>query len=740
MQSSILLIKKKRQPKTRLFMLVLIVTLAMMVANQILVNIQAKQMQANNQHISDLGTYAQAISRQAADVLSGDSSALPVLGQTSDNFANTWELVKAGSGSFVNTGIGFKAALPGNGELVEGNFPGLDEVWSNLKSDTDLILNNQALLTEIQLQGQNLSSILPLVQREYVSVFENLQGGNQSLANQITAQRQGWLTERLAYNLERIFTGSASSALADSFQQDLENFMANHQALLDGSSSQGISRLAAGASRESLLNVSSLMAGIQDAANVIITAMTEMEVLATAEARIQLNAELITEQMGELALLLSAGRGIQLASPLTGYLLLLIMLLNFISYGRQVLRQSQEAEQVSTEKNSRNNEAVLKLLSEISSLGEGDLTVKATVGKDFTGAIADAINYAVEQLRDLVAAITSVTMEVTSSTEASRETVASLSQASKRQTESITSVHKSIREIGDGINQVNENAQKTLDVAKNSVKTAIGGARVVKDTIKGMGNIREQIQDTSKRIKRLGESSQEIGGFVSLINDIAEHTNTLSLNAAIQAATAGDAGKGFAVVADEVHALAERSADATRQIESLVKVIQGDITEAVKSMEETTVEVVSGTRLAQSAGEALDDIQKVSRELQELVDSINEASSNQSKAASEISSSMDVIQQMTANTTNGVEQTTEFMSNLGALTERLQSAVAGFSLEEKKTNKWSKFSADQSETPPQDKTQKQNPQPAVSNLKLQNRDDTTKEDELLISSAQAMSA
>jgi twitching motility protein PilJ len=320
--------------------------------------------------------------------------------------------------------------------------------------------------------------------------------------------------------------------------------------------------------------------------------------------------------------------------------------------------------------------------------------VKATVGEDFTGAIADSINYAVEQLRDLVSAITSVTHEVTASTEASMQTVESLSESSKRQTESINSVHASIREIGDGITKVNENAQKTLDVANNSVETAMGGAEVVKDTITGMDTIRDQIQDTAKRIKRLGESSQEIGGFVSLINDIAEHTNTLSLNAAIQAAMAGDAGKGFAVVADEVHELAERSADATRQIESLVKVIQGDIKEAVQSMEQTTSEVVSGTRLAQRAGAALDDIQRVSKELQELVDSINEASSNQTKAASEIKGSMDVIQAMTSNTTSGIEATSGFMNNLGALTERLQNAVSGFSLDAGKKNKWTNLKDD----------------------------------------------
>tara|TARA_R100001163_G_scaffold65638_1_gene63668 strand:- start:2711 stop:3451 length:741 start_codon:yes stop_codon:yes gene_type:complete len=212
-----------------------------------------------------------------------------------------------------------------------------------------------------------------------------------------------------------------------------------------------------------------------------------------------------------------------------------------------------------------------------------------------------------------------------------------------------------------------------------------------------MDTIRGQIQETSKNIKRLGESSQEIGGFVSLINDIADHTNTLSLNAAIQAAMAGDAGKGFAVVADEVHALAERSTDATRKIESLVKVIQRDINDAVSSMEQTTAEVVQGTQLAQGAGAALDDIEKVSKELAALVEEISLAAQNQSKNAAEITSSMETIEGITTETSKVTETTSEFIMNLGLLTERLQKAVAGFSLDKTVPQQPAATSTDNSE-------------------------------------------
>ncbi len=404
------------------------------------------------------------------------------------------------------------------------------------------------------------------------------------------------------------------------------------------------------------------------------------------------DSALLQTALSELGDFVATGGRSPIESPLIGYALLLVLLLTIGGYGQQVIRRSREAEQFTAEKNQRNNEAVSKLIGEISSLADGDLTVEATIDEEFTGSIADSINYAVGQLRGLVSAITDVTLQVTTSTDSSTQRVQALSEASRRQSESIDSVYVSIREIGKDINLVSDNAQKSLKVAGDSVITAAGGADVVKDTIKGMDGIRDQIQDTSRRIKRLGESSQAIGSFVSLINDIAAHTNTLSLNAAIQAASAGDAGKGFAVVADEVHALAERSGDATRQIENLVKVIQGDIKEVVQSMEQTTAEVVTGTGLARKAGAALDDIQRVSKQLAELVSSITDASRNQTKAASELKSSMEVIRQVTLKTSGGIEETREFILKLGGLTERLQLAVAGFSLSKK--DKWARMKKD----------------------------------------------
>ncbi len=681
MEQSSLLVKKRRQPKTRVFMAIFLFTLLMIVINQVFINISSRQIQSWNQQVTTLSMLSQQIGRDAQALAEADSTIFPELYDARLDFASTLAQITKGGSSVAD--------MYGNQEsgvetIITRHFPDFSDIWLNTEKDIDLVLSNQQLINEVNAQAAVILNVMPVVQREYAAVTERFNALNLPTVTIAAAQRQSWLAERIAFNLRRIIAGDASSGQPDQLLSDINLFADTHAAFQTGDRSLGINKVTDGQALDGLINVSVLFSSIADTADIIHSAIPEINVYTGALANIIGNSELLLARIKGIGEMLAEQGSHPLASPVVGYVLLFLLLLTILAYGRQVIRQSQEAEQISAEKNTRNNSAVVKLLSEISSLGEGDLTVRATVGKDFTGAIADSINYAVEQLRELVSAITSVTMEVTSSTEASMQTVESLSAATKRQTKSIYSVHESMREIGNGINQVNENAQKTLEVAKKSVHTAVGGAAVVKDTIKGMDNIRDQIQGTSKRIKRLGESSQEIGGFVSLINDIAEHTNTLSLNAAIQAASAGEAGKGFAVVADEVHALAERSSAATRQIESLVKVIQGDIKEAVQSMEDTTAEVVSGTRHAQSAGKALDDIQRVSKELQELVNSINEASSNQSKAASEITQSMAVIQQMTANTTSGMEATSKFMSSLGGLSARLEDAVSGFSLDRRK--------------------------------------------------------
>ncbi len=342
--------------------------------------------------------------------------------------------------------------------------------------------------------------------------------------------------------------------------------------------------------------------------------------------------------------------------------------------------RKQLAEQAS--QNERNQAAILQLLDEIADLAEGDLSIHASVTENFTGAIADSINFAIDQMRGLVSNINSLSVQVAGAANATETTAGNLSKAAENQAKEIGAATRAINEMAVSIDQVSSNAAESAAVAERAVDIANNGSHVVQATIQGMDTIRGQIQETSKRIKRLGESSQEIGDIVSLINDIADQTNILSLNAAIQASMAGDAGRGFAVVADEVQRLAERSSAATKQIAALVKTIQTDTNEAVISMEQTTSEVVGGAKRAQDAGVALEEIEGVSTSLAELIQNISNAARQQAVSAGHVSNTMTVIQEITAQTVNTTEQTAQSIGTLTTMANEMQSSVEGFKLPE----------------------------------------------------------
>ena len=331
-------------------------------------------------------------------------------------------------------------------------------------------------------------------------------------------------------------------------------------------------------------------------------------------------------------------------------------------------------------RNRHNQDAILRLLDEMGDLADGDLTVTATVTEDITGAIADSVNYTINELRNLVTQINTTTLQVASAAQETQATALHLTDASDHQAQQITEVSTAITEMAGSIEQVSQNASQSSDVATQSVNLAAQGNEAVKKSIHGMDTIREQIQETSKRIKRLGESSQQIGDIVELINDIAEQTNILSLNAAIQATMAGEAGRGFAVVADEVQRLAERSSHATKQIDALVKTIQSDTNEAITSMERSTTEVVSGAKLSQDAGTSLEQIEAVSHRLADLINNISAAAKQQAKAAVSTSDNMNIIQEITMQTSTGTNESAASIGRLLELTNELRTSVSGFKL------------------------------------------------------------
>ena len=349
-----------------------------------------------------------------------------------------------------------------------------------------------------------------------------------------------------------------------------------------------------------------------------------------------------------------------------------------IAEGQRVTAESQQ--QDAKRVNDANQAAILRLMNELQTVAEGDLTQEATVTEDITGAIADSVNYTVEELRSLVGNVQATATRVAQTTSAVESTSTELLAASTEQLREIRETGQSVLDMAQRINQVSGQAQESARVARSSLQAAESGLQAVQDAIGGMNSIRDQIQETSKRIKRLGESSQEIGEITELISDITEQTNVLALNAAIQAASAGEAGRGFSVVAEEVQRLAERSADATRQIAALVKAIQTDTQDAVAAMERSTQGVVEGAKLSDNAGTALSEIDRVSRRLAELIEQISSATSAEAESANEVAGNIQHIFAVTEQTGEGTRSTAVQVRELSAMAEELRQSVSRFKI------------------------------------------------------------
>ena len=361
-----------------------------------------------------------------------------------------------------------------------------------------------------------------------------------------------------------------------------------------------------------------------------------------------------------------------------------LAVLALLWFGLRRLRSTTERQRLDVEiqrkESERDQQAILRMLDELSSLAVGDLTVQATVTEDFTGAIADSINYAVDALRGLVTTINQSAIQLDGAARQTQALSQQLAKASGAQSKQIASATETAGTVAAATEEVSGNAERASDVARHSVDVAHKGGDAVRRTIDGMNTIRETIQDTSKRIKRLGESSQEIGNIVELINDIAEQTNILALNASIQASMAGEAGRGFAVVADEVQRLAERAANATKQIEVLVRTIQTDTNEAVVSMERSTTDVVGGALLAENAGAALEEIEQVSNQIASLVQNISASSRQQSGAVQNIARNMHVLKEISTQTADSTSATSVAIAKLAELSAGLRKSAAGFRL------------------------------------------------------------
>ncbi len=611
--------------------------------------------------LGDLRLLSQTISRQATEATaSGTPEAIKKLTESQKSFAENLETVKD----------------------IHASTDALREVdaqWKKVSENIDLIASQQKIINQLYDTNIAISESIPGIQAEYNLMVDQMARQNVPANQVVIAKNQVFIAERILRSIGSVLTGSDNSReSADDFSSDTETFASYLNAQLNGSADLGVERINDPEMRDSLTSIQSEYDDVlKSAAATVLKNSSQIVKVRQASSSIFEQSDALLSNLNKL----SGGTGLAIAIPALGLILALITFL-FCVFKLLVLRGESDKKRVSRlqDEYDRNQNAILRLLDEIADLADGGLRSYATVSEDFTGAIADSINFAIDQLRDLVSRITETSQEVAQYTASTQGITNQLAEASEHQAQEIAGASAAINEMAMSIDQVSSNAEETAVVAERSVQIAANGADVVNRSIEGMDIIREQIQETSKRIKRLGESSQEIGNIVALINDIADQTNILALNAAIQASMAGEAGRGFAVVADEVQRLAERSASATKQIETLVKTIQTDTNEAVISMEQTTSEVVRGANLSKDAGVALDEIQNVSGNLAKLIANISDAAKLQSASAGHIATTMNVVQEITSQTTTATFDTARSVSELANMAEALRESVTDFKL------------------------------------------------------------
>ena len=630
------------------------------------------QVAAASGTATEMQMLSQRLARGTALAVQGNAASFEAVKDSRDRFrADLDALAKGGT----TRGVSLDTA--GTAE-IQSLITDITGRWDRVEKNATAVVNNQQSLVSLSkgLESINQANtgLLELAQQASSQVAS---GG--SLREVDFTSQLAMLSQRIAKNANSLVSSEGiDPEVAFLLGKDSGTFRDVLNGLLKGSDSLRLAPIRNDEARATLTDLQKRFVQYEAGVNAILQNMQRLVVAKQAAAGINQESEPLladTTKLAEAYEGQSLGRLIALGAALLFALLALVML---ILLGLVIRDEARVRALESEQENKRNQEAILRLLNEMGNLADGDLTVQASVTEDVTGAIADSINFTIEELRTLVKGINSATDQVAKATTDAQAISNRLYEASQRQNKEIQQASASVLQMAQSINEVSQTASQSARVAQQSLAAAEKGGQAVQNQITGMNEIRSQIQDTAKRIKRLGESSLEIGEIVELISDITEQTNVLALNAAIQAASAGEAGRGFTVVAEEVQRLAERSAEATKQIDAIVKTIQADTQDAVAAMEKSTVGVVEGTKLSDAAGQALDEIRRVSRELAELIGGISAQTQKQSASVSDVTRGMQGILKITEETTEGTKQTNVSIGQLTKLAAELRSSVAGF--------------------------------------------------------------
>ncbi len=650
----------------------LVILLGLTGASLIYTAIQTRRNQQYLPMVSGLGLLSQQMATAALKTSGGEVSGFQQLEADKIHFHILLNSLQNGKPD---------SNLPPLPADLRDNLQALNVQWIPVAKQIGKVVAAQKAVADIARYAKLINRFMPQLTTLSAQVTERLIAAGASSREIYLAGRQSLLIQRIENDLARLLGEQVGASDATKqFKANADLFGQVLQGMLTGNAQLKVSSVRDPQARILLKNIAMIFIAVSDHVAAIMQQVPQFIVVKELAGQMQAGLPGLfaaaTRLEGSIVAHNARFERINLAGYVFGGVSIgVLLLLAWVPYSDKRRELA-----VTEEQGRRNQRAILRLLDEMTNLAEGDLSTHATVTEDITGALADSVNYAIDALRSLVTTINQTSVQVATAVRKTQATTLHLSEASNHQAREISSTSHAAKAMSDSINHVAEDAEEATDTARNSVVIAAKGSETVSRSIDGMDTIREQIQDTSKRIKRLGESSQEIGDIVGLISDIADQTNILALNAAIQASAAGEAGRGFAVVADEVQRLAERSVHATRQIEILVKTIQVDAQEAILSMEQSTTNVVAGEKLAGDAGSALAEIEQVSNQLAKRILAIADAARQQAAVAANVMQSMTIIQEITMQTSEGTNETAESIGQLAELAAELRKSVTGFKL------------------------------------------------------------
>ena len=627
---------------------------------------------------SQLQYHTQRLAKSAGLAARGDAASFPQLQDSRDEFQRYLQVLNDGTPPGEKT---FDTTVP-SAKISDELNSRLEELTKRYADSAIAATAILAAKTDLADLSRNIAQVRAGAE-ELAALSQDLTGLMQQSG---APPAQVLKVNRMTFLAERLGRGSAEILGSDVIEPDVpfllgkdtNDFRELIKALESGSDTLGISALRDGDAKAKAAKLREQFSAFEKNVGPILGNVQKLVSARQSGRALQQGSESLLGNVEQLQIALAAEKknGPLIMAFVFGVLALLFLALIAAVFLADARKRAAESE---TE-NKRNQEAILRLLNEMGDLADGDLTIRAKVTEDITGAIADSMNYTIDELRTLVTGVNNASTQVSAKSQQAQAVSVQLLDAAEKQSKEIRDTTQDVLGVAETLTKVSSNAEESSQVAMRSLAAADKGRLAVQNSISGMNDIRDQIQETSKRIKRLGESSQEIGEIVELISDITEQTNVLALNAAIQAASAGEAGRGFSVVAAEVQRLAERSAEATKQISALVRTIQGDTQDAVAAMERSTNGVVEGAKLSNVAGQSLREIEQVSRELAGLIGSISVSTQVQTDMAHDVAATMTDILRITGQTTEGTKRTAASIAELDNLATGLKASVSGFKL------------------------------------------------------------